>query len=143
MPGAEQPRRPEPESDEHHRELVGGERRPQQGDADRQGDAAVEARAANAPGQYELRWFRFDNVTNQRAPVGGAETVASASGRAPAELLTSGEFVGVSVTAKHEQHPGWANPVSFYFRASGQGSARGWELVGIERWRDSVTPALP
>jgi len=106
-------------------------------------NAAVEARAANAPGQYELRWFRFDNVTNQRAPVGGAETVASASGRAPAELLTSGEFVGVSVTAKHEQHPGWANPVSFYFRASGQGSARGWELVGIERWRDSVTPALP
>jgi hypothetical protein len=100
-------------------------------------NAAVEARAATAPGQYELQWFRFDNATDQRAPVGQSETVTSASGRAPAELLKSGEFVGVTVTAKHEQHPGWVNPVSFFFRASRQGSPPGWELVGIERWPES------
>jgi hypothetical protein len=100
-------------------------------------NAAVEARAATAPRQYELRWFRFDNATDQRAPVGEGETVSSASGRAPAELLKSGEFVGVTVTAKHEQHPGWANPVSFFFRVSRQGSPAGWALVGTERWRET------
>jgi hypothetical protein len=96
-------------------------------------NAAVEARAATAPSQYELRWFRFDNATDQRVPVGGGETVSSASGRAPTELLKAGDFVGVTVTAKDEQHPGWANPVSFIFRASRQGSPPGWELVGTER----------
>ncbi len=99
-------------------------------------NAAVEARAADAPTQYELRWFRFDNVTDQRVPVGEGETVSGTTGRAPAELVKSAAFVGVSVTAKHEQHPDWANPVTFYFRAS-QGSARGWELVGTERGRET------
>jgi hypothetical protein len=99
-------------------------------------NAAVEARAADGPSQYELRWFRFDNVTDQRVPVGESEAVSSTAGRAPAELLKTAAFVGVSVTAKHAQHPGWANPATFYFRAS-QGSARGWELVGTERGRDT------
>ena len=99
-------------------------------------NAAVEARAADAPAQYELRWFRFDNVTDQRVPVGDGETVSGTAGRAPAELVKSAAFVGVTVAAKHEQHLDWANPVTFYFRAS-QGSAREWELVGTERGRDT------
>jgi hypothetical protein len=99
-------------------------------------NAAVEARVANVPVQYELRWFRFDNVTDQRVPVEEGETVSGTAGRAPAELVKSAAFVGVSVAAKHPQHPDWANPVTFYFRAS-QGSARGWELVGTERGRDT------
>jgi hypothetical protein len=105
-------------------------------------NAAIEAHAADAPTQYELQWFRFDNATNQRAPLGQAEAVSTAAGRAPAELLTSGDYVGVTVTAKHERHPGWTNPASFYFRASGQGSTRDWQLVGTERWRDTVAPPL-
>ena len=98
-------------------------------------NAAVQARAATAPSQYDLRWFRFDNATDQRAPIGEAETVSSTSARAPAELLRSGDFVGVTVTAKHDQHAGWANPVTFFFRASRQGSSAEWEVVGTERWR--------
>jgi hypothetical protein len=98
-------------------------------------NAAVEARAATAPRQYDLRWFRFDNATDQRAPIGAPETVSSTSARAPAELLKSGEFAGVTVTAKHDRHAGWANPVTFFFRASRQGSSAEWELVGTERWR--------
>lgn len=98
-------------------------------------NAAVQARAATAPSQYDLRWFRFDNATDQRAPIGEAETVSSTSARAPAELLKSGDFVGVTVTAKHDQHAGWANPVTFFFRASRQGSSAEWEVVGTERWR--------
>ena len=98
-------------------------------------NAAVQARAATAPSQYDLRWFRFDKATDQRAPIGEAETVSSTSARAPAELLKSGDFVGVTVTAKHDQHAGWANPVTFFFRASRQGSSAEWEVVGTERWR--------
>ena len=44
MPDAEQPRRVEADRDEHHRELVGRQRRGNQRDADRQRDAAVEPR---------------------------------------------------------------------------------------------------
>jgi hypothetical protein len=98
-------------------------------------NAAVEARAATGPIRYDLRWFRFDNVTDQRAPTGEPETVSSTSARAPTELVKSAEFVGITVTAKHDQHAGWANPVTFFFRASRQGSAAEWALVGSERWR--------
>src|SRR5262245_36897289 len=37
-------------------------------------NAAVDARAATAPERYDLAWFRFDNATDQRTPVGGAMT---------------------------------------------------------------------
>ena len=33
-------------------------------------NAAVDAKAATAPERYELNWFRFDNATDQRTPVG-------------------------------------------------------------------------
>jgi hypothetical protein len=100
-------------------------------------NAAVAARAATPPGHYEVRWFRFDNALNQRTPTGDPETVPGASARAPAELLKSGEFVGVAVSAADPQHPGWANPATFFFRrASGQASAEGWRLVGVDRWRN-------
>ena len=91
-------------------------------------NAAVDAKAATAPERYELAWFRFDNATDQRTPVGGAMTVSSGSARAPEGLL-AGDFVGVSVTARHPQQPGWATPSTFFFRrASGN-----WTLVGVER----------
>lgn len=99
-------------------------------------NAAVEARAATPPGHYELRWFRFDNATDERTPVGDPQTVSSAVTHAPAGLLTSGDFVGLTVTALHPDHPGWANPTTLFFRrASLQGSPGAWELVGIERGR--------
>jgi hypothetical protein len=97
-------------------------------------NAAEEARAATPPTHYELRWFRFDNTTSERTPAGEPETVSSASARAPSGLVTSGAFIGFTVTAKHPQHPGWANPATFFFRrASGQGMPAAWELVGVER----------
>jgi hypothetical protein len=95
-------------------------------------NAAVDAKAATAPAGYELNWFRFDNATNQRTPVGGAMTASSLSARAPEGLLT-GDFVGVSVTATHVQQPGWATPSTFFFRRSGPGAAANWALVGVER----------
>lgn len=97
-------------------------------------NAAVSARAGTPPSQYQLQWFRFDNGQNQRALVGGAESTSDASGRAPTALLTAGDFVGVTISAKHPEHQGWANPASFFFRrVSRQGSTPSWELVGVER----------
>jgi len=90
-------------------------------------NAAVDAKAATAPERYELNWFRFDNATDQRTPVGEAMRVTAGSARVPNGL--TGDFVGVSITAVHAQQPGWANPSTFFFRrASG-----GWSLVGVER----------
>jgi hypothetical protein len=92
-------------------------------------NASEAARAATAPESYQLQWFRFDNTTNQRTPAGEPQTAASAEAKAPSGLLDSGEFVGVSITARHAQQPGWAKPSVFYFRRG----ASGWTLVGVER----------
>jgi hypothetical protein len=99
-------------------------------------NAAVDAKAATAPAQYELTWFRFDNTTDQRTAVGEPTVTTSASARVPDGLM-SGEFVGVSVTASKAQQPGWATPSTFFFRR-GAGAAASWTLVGVER---GSTPA--
>jgi hypothetical protein len=95
-------------------------------------NAAVDAKAATAPERYDLEWFRLDNATDQRTPVGGSMTATSGSARAPEGLMT-GDFVGVSVKATHPQQPGWATPSTFFFRRGGTGAATSWSLVGVER----------
>jgi hypothetical protein len=95
-------------------------------------NAAVDAKAATAPEGYHLNWFRFDNTTDQRTPVGEPMMVSSQSARAPDGLMFS-DFVGVSVTAAHAQRPGWATPSTFFFRRGGAGTSAGWSLVGVER----------
>ena len=65
-------------------------------------NAAVDVKAATAPERYELNWFRFENTTGQRTPVGERMMVPSESARAPDGLMGS-DFVGVSVTAAHAQ----------------------------------------
>jgi hypothetical protein len=95
-------------------------------------NAAVNARAATVPQSYELEWFRFDNATDTRTPVGERTTVTALPARAPAGLLASEDFVGVTVTASHPQHAGWARPAILYFRRAGAA----WALVGVERGRE-------
>jgi hypothetical protein len=96
-------------------------------------NAAVEAKAAAAPDRYELNWFRFDNVTGQRSPVGAPMVVPSASAHAPESLLQA-DFVGVSVTASDRRQPGWATPSTFVFRRGGSSAATpSWSVVGVER----------
>jgi hypothetical protein len=95
-------------------------------------NAAVDAKVAAAPERYELTWFRFDNTTDRRTPVGETMIVSSGSARAHAELMAS-EFVGVSATVTDPRQPGWATPSTFFFRRSGAGPAATWTLVGVER----------
>ncbi|MGH9371556.1 MAG: hypothetical protein ACRD15_08510 [Vicinamibacterales bacterium] len=92
-------------------------------------NAATAAGVGTDAERYELQWFRFDNATNVRTAVGDPQTVPATTARAPADLMGSGEYVGVSVTGSHPQHPGWARPATFFFRRDG----REWTLVGIER----------
>jgi len=92
-------------------------------------NAAVDARTSTPAESYQLQWFRFDNATATRTPIGEAQTVSAPAGRAPAALLDSGEYVGVEVTARHPQHPDWAKPAAFFFRRGGSD----WALVGVER----------
>jgi hypothetical protein len=92
-------------------------------------NAAVAARVASPAESYQLQWFRFDNATAARTPIGERQTVSALTGQAPAGLLDSGEYVGVEVRAIHPQRPGWSRPAAFFFRRN----ASGWTLVGIER----------
>jgi hypothetical protein len=92
-------------------------------------NAAVAARAATAAESYQLQWFRFDNATNARTPVGAVVNVSSLTSRAPDGLLEGSAIVGVTMTATHPQHQGWRKPATFFFRRA----ATGWTLVGVER----------
>jgi hypothetical protein len=92
-------------------------------------NAAVDAGVATTPEEYSLQWFRFDNATNTRTPSGDPASVRAASAQAPAGLLASGDFVGVTIGARHTTYAGWARPATFFFR---RGTA-GWGLVGVER----------
>ncbi|HEX5109664.1 MAG TPA: hypothetical protein VFV95_14525 [Vicinamibacterales bacterium] len=92
-------------------------------------NAAVDAGVATAPEEYSLQWFRFDNATSTRTPMGDPSSVKALSAQAPAGLLASGNFLGVTISARHPMHAGWARPATFFFR---QGST-GWGLVGVER----------
>jgi hypothetical protein len=94
-------------------------------------NAAVNAGVAEAPSSYALQWFRFDNASGTRDNVGDVVTITSASAQAPETLMGAdgGDYIGVTITAAHASHPGWAKPATFYFRrASG-----GWTWVGAER----------
>ena len=81
-------------------------------------NAAVDAKAATRTRALPAQWFRFDNATDQRTPVGEPMTVSGGSARAPDGLMSS-DFVGVSVTAAHARQPGWATPSTFFFRRGG------------------------
>jgi hypothetical protein len=92
-------------------------------------NAAVDAKAATPPASYALQWSAFDNAADTRRDIGAPVSVTTMEGRAPAEVLSSGDFVGVRISAPHAEHPAWATPVIFTFRRA----ASGWELVGAER----------
>jgi hypothetical protein len=93
-------------------------------------NAAERAGVAKAAEGYTLAWTRFDNATGTHEPVGGEQNVTEPEARAPEGLLASRpEYIGVRISARHQDHPVWQQPVQVYFRQSGTG----WTLVGVER----------
>jgi hypothetical protein len=93
-------------------------------------NAAVDARAAAAPGGYRARWARFDNATGQTAPIGGETLSRDTRMQGPANLPHAiGDYVRVDVSATESRNESWTRPVQVYFRRV----ADGWRLVGLER----------
>jgi hypothetical protein len=94
-------------------------------------NAAVNAKAATPPESYGLQWFRFDNGADTKVNVGQSVVATDSRSQAPAELLSgpTSQYVGVTITAKHPQHAGWARPATFYFRRA----ETAWATVGVER----------
>ena len=92
-------------------------------------NAAIAAKMADAPANYSLQWFAFDNASDARKNVGDAMSTTSMSAQAPAALMQSGDYIGFTITATHKSHPAWAKPATFFFRRS----AGGWAVVGAER----------
>jgi hypothetical protein len=91
-------------------------------------NAAISAGVATAAQGYQLEWFTLDNATDAKRNVGGA-TITSLRGQAPAPVLQGSDYIGVTITGQHSEHPGWSRPGTFYFRRT----ASGWEWVGAER----------
>jgi hypothetical protein len=102
-------------------------------------NAAVTANVVEGPISYRASWFLFDNATGATKPLSETES-ATANIDAPGGLPTSsGNFVAVDITADHQAHPVWKQPVRAFFRRDGSG----WKLVGFERQPDKPAEAAP
>ena len=92
-------------------------------------NAAVAARAADAPAGYASTWSLFDNETGQSRPLGEGRGNRPEID-APAPLPEgSGAIVQVDVRAEGTGPAAWQRPVHLFFRRS----ASGWTLVGLDR----------
>lgn len=94
-------------------------------------NVAVDSKVAEPPaGGYQARWWRFDNLTGDRQPVGSEVRFIGTRIRMPADLkIPDGGYLGVEVVALDPTHTAWASPISAYFRKS----ESGWKTVGLER----------
>jgi hypothetical protein len=75
----------------------------------------------HAPRSYQVHWFRFDNVQQNRSPVSG-----SGSSLPPAAIQSAnGSYFGAVIDAPGDP----LKPVSVYFRKE----ISGYKIVGIDR----------
>jgi hypothetical protein len=93
-------------------------------------NAAQNAGVAEAPERYTVQWSQFDNASGEHKNAGTEQTARDASVQAPAELLAARPaFVAARIGAHHRDRAAWAQPVTAYFRWTGDA----WSLVGLER----------
>jgi hypothetical protein len=90
-------------------------------------NAAVAA-GVGTHGTYTIAWARFDNESGSSTRV-AVEKQTQPRGVAPAMLVSSADFIEVTVWSEQPEHPGWAAPVRAYFhREDGA-----WKTVGLTR----------
>ncbi len=93
-------------------------------------NAATRAAVAKPAEKYTVRWARFDNAAGTAHTVGDEQTLQEPKATAPAALLSAKpEYISVEVRAFHADHPAWSQPLSAYFRRTGER----WTLVGLDR----------
>jgi hypothetical protein len=97
-------------------------------------NAAVRLTKSAPPDTHEFQWYRFDNMSGNRTPVGTKQSVQATRMAIPAEVFnepaSAGEqFAVVEISTRSSSQPKWARPVHVYLRKS----ATGTSIVGIER----------
>jgi hypothetical protein len=94
------------------------------------GNAAVRHGFASVPAAYRASWYAFDNATGESRQLGQTSSPGEERLAAPVEMTVSpGAYFRVELSADHNDHPRWKEPVHAYFRRD----AAGWKLVGFER----------
>jgi hypothetical protein len=91
-------------------------------------NAAVRAGVASAPASYRAAWFRFDNNTGEKQPIGDS-TAAQAPLSLSALGKTAPEYLAIDIHAVDPAYEPWKVPVQVHFKRSGGA----WKLVGVER----------
>lgn len=78
--------------------------------------------AFHPPRRYEMRWYRFDNISQKRDPIAGNEST-----RLPDEAFeaSSGSYFSASIKADEVQ----LKPVSVYLRKDGSS----FKVIGVDR----------
>jgi hypothetical protein len=93
-------------------------------------NAAQKAGVGEAAERYTVQWSQFDNASGEHKPAGAEQTVRDPSAQAPADLIAARpEYVSARIRAHHRDRSAWAQPVTVFFRRTGDG----WSLVGVER----------
>jgi hypothetical protein len=92
-------------------------------------NTAVDLKLASAPGEYRIRWSRFDNATGEHTPIGEVQASPSPSFAWPAALAQD-SWARAEITTDHPQHPGWSTPLRLVFRKEPSGA---WTTVGVIR----------
>ena len=106
------------------------------------GNAAVDAKFAEAPTEYTATWSSFDNNTGNTRPLGETRSATTTVPGVRGLPSTAGSYIQVDISATSAAHPTWSRPIRTHFRRT----ATGWTLVGLDRMPDAqprTAPAKP
>jgi hypothetical protein len=93
-------------------------------------NAAVEAKVADAPKEYTVRWQQFDNMTSATTMIATTSAPGTTTSvPAPQNLPSAaGTYIRAEIAATGGP-ASWSEPAHAYFIREGSG----WKLVGFER----------
>jgi hypothetical protein len=106
------------------------------------GNAAVDAKFAEAPTEYTAAWSSFDNGTGDTRSLGETRSATTSVPGVRGLPSAAGSYIQVDISANSAAHPTWSRPIRTHFRRTGTG----WTLVGLDRMPDAqprTAPARP
>jgi hypothetical protein len=103
------------------------------------GNAAVDAKFAEAPTEYTATWATFDNTTGNTRPLGETRSATTSVPGVRGLPSGAGSYIQVDISATSAAHPTWSRPIRTHFRRT----AAGWTLVGLDRMPDAQPRTAP
>jgi hypothetical protein len=103
------------------------------------GNAAVEAKFAEAPTEYIAAWSTFDNTTGNTRPLGETRSATTSVPSVRGLPASAGSYIQVDISANSAAHATWSRPIRTHFKRTGAG----WTLVGLERLPDAEPQTAP